>query len=253
MRLLAAHIDLLKAELAVTGRDLGVIAAMGAAAVTLVILALLLIAIGSFLFIGEWLFGSMAWGILHGSLFLALLIVPIGIDLAGGWNGAWVRAVALGLVTTLLLWILFASNVLRDSAVNAGESLESSVSLEPALLPTLVGLVAGALLFGVILAIIGSRRSLGIRLGLTGLLVGAIVGAILGSVTFDPSGALAVAYTIGLVTAIVAAIAFAVRRGFDPERRYSRLVPRESIAMAEETKKYLERQWRRQRRKVVGR
>ncbi len=253
MRLLVAHIDLLKAELAVTGRDLGIIAAMGIGAVSLVIVALLLIVIGSFLFFGEWLFGSMGWGILHGTLFLVLLIVPIGIDLAGGWNGAWVRAVALGLVTTLVLWILFASNVLRDTAVNLGVSLEPSVRLEPALLPTLVGLVAGAVLFGIVLAIVGSRRSVGIRLGLTGLLVGAIVGAILGSVTFDTKGALAIAYTIGLVTAIVTAILFAVGRGFDPERRYSRLVPRESIAMAEETRKYLERQWRRQRRKVVGR
>ncbi len=202
MRLLVAHIDLLKAELAVTGRDLGIIVAMGIGAVSLVLVALLLIAIGTFLFLGEWLFGSMAWGILHGSLFLALLIVPIAIDLAGGWNGAWISAVAVGLVTTLVLWILFASNVLRDTAVNVGVSLESSVRLEPAVLPTLVGLVAGAVLFGVVLALVGSRSSMGVRLGVTGLILGAIVGAILGSVTFDTKGALAVAYTIGLVTAI---------------------------------------------------
>ncbi len=253
MRLLVAHIELLKAELALTGHDLGIIAALGIGAVSLVLVALLLIAIGTFLFIGEWLFGSMAWGILHGSLFLVLLVVPIGIDLAGGWFGAWVRGVAIGLVTTLLLWVLFASNVLRDAAVSAGESLESSVRLEPALLPTLVGLVAGAVLLGVVLAIVGSRRKMGVRLGLLGALLGAIVGAILGSVTFDTSGALAVAYTIGLVVAIVATAMIAMRHGFDPERRYSRLVPRESIAMAEETKRYLERQWRRQRRRVVGR
>jgi len=79
------------------------------------------------------------------------------------------------------------------------------------------------------------------------------MGAILGSVTFDTKGALAIALTVGLGVAIAVSIMVAARRGFDAERRYERLVPRESIAMAEETKQYLERQWRRQRRRVVGR
>ena len=248
-----AHADLLKAELAVSGRDLGVIAGLVLMTISFVVVALLLVAIGTFLFLGEWLFGSMAWGILHGTLFLALLCVPIGINLAGGPAIATIRGVATGLALTLLLWLLFASNVLRDSAVRAGQSLESTVRLEPALLPTLVGLVTGALALGILLAIAGSRRALGVRLGVTGLILGALVGAILGSVTFDTKGALAIALTVGYVVAIVTSLLVAVRRGFDPERRYERLVPRESIAMAEETKRFLERQWRRQRRKVMGR
>ena len=93
---------------------------------------------------------------------------------------------------------------------------------------------------------------MGVRLGLTGLILGAVVGAILGSVTFDTKGALAVALTIGYVVAIAASLLLAARLGFDPERRYERLVPRESIAMAEETKRFLERQLRRQRRKMMG-
>lgn len=252
-RLVTAHLDLLKAELAVTGHDLGVIAALVIAALSFVVVALLLVAIGTFLFLGEWLFGSMAWGILHGTLFLVFLVVPIGINLAGGPAVATIRGVATGLVVTLLLWLLFASNVLRDSAVRAGQSLESTVRLEPALLPTLVGLVAGAVVLGLLMGIVGSRNAMGVRLGITGLFLGAMVGAVLGSVTFDTKGALAIALTVGLVAAIAVSVMAAARRGFDPERRYERLVPRESIAMAEETKRYLERQWRRQRRRVVGR
>jgi hypothetical protein len=250
--LVTAHADLLKAELAVSGRDLGIIAGLVLAAISFVVVALLLVAIGTFLFLGEWLFGSMAWGILHGTLFLVLLCVPIGINLAGGSAAATIQGVALGLVATLLLWLVFASNVLRDTAVNAGRSLESSVRLEPAFLPTVVGLVAGAVIVGILLAIVGSRRAMGVRLGLTGLILGGVVGAILGSVTFDTKGALAVALTIGYVVAIAASLLLAARHGFDPERRYERLVPRESIAMAEETKRFLERQLRRQRRKMMG-
>jgi len=246
-------VDLLKAELAVTGHDLAVILGMVVAALCFVVVTLLLIAIGTFLFLGEWLFGSMAWGILHGTMFLVLLCVPIGVNLAGGSASATVRGVMTGLAVTLLLWIVFASNVLRDAAVRAGDSLEASIGLEPALLPTLVGLVAGAVVLGLMLAIVGSRRAMGVRLGISGLALGAIVGALLGSVTFDTKGALAVSLTIGLLTSIVVILLVAVRQGFDPERRYERLVPRESIAMAEESKKFLMRQWRRQRRKVIGR
>ena len=96
-RLVTAHMALLKAELAVTGRDLGIIAGLVVALLALVVLALLLIAIGTFLFLGEWLFGSMAWGILHGTLFLALLVRahrhrPRGRLVAAPGSGASPRA-----------------------------------------------------------------------------------------------------------------------------------------------------------------
>ena len=194
MRLLVAHIDLLKAELAVTGHDLGIIAALGIGAISLVLVALLLIAIGTFLFVGEWLFGSMAWGILHGTS------VPGAVGRAHRHRpgrrlvGAWVRGVAIGLVTTLLLWVLFASNVLRDAAVQRGRV--AGVERPPRARPAAHARGPGrrAVLLGVVLAIVGSRRTMGVRLGLDrACSLGAIVGAILGSVTFDTSGALAVA------------------------------------------------------------
>ena len=127
------------------------------------------------------------------------------------------------------------------------------IRLEPALLPTVVGLVAGALVVGVLLAVVGSRARMGIRLGLLGLILGGAVGAILGSVTFDTKGACAVALTTGSSTWIAVAALLAARHGFDPEARYRRLVPRESIAMAGQSKAVLERELRRQRKRVVGR
>jgi len=113
--------------------------------------------------------------------------------------------------------------------------------------------VAGAVVVGLVLAVVGSRSGMGVRLGVLGLVLGGIVGAILGSITFDTKGALAIALTVGYIVAIAGALMLAARHGFDPERRYERLVPRESMAMAEETKRFLERQWRRQRRRVLGR
>jgi hypothetical protein len=252
-RLLEAHVALFRAELAIAGRELGIVIAMAVLILALAVVAVLLIVIGGSLFLGEWLFGSMAWGILHGVLFFVACIVPLGLDLAGGRRDAWLRGLITGILVTLLLWAVFASNVLRDSAVNTAHSLETSLAIEPAFLPTLVGLAAGSIVFGVVALIVGLRWGNAIALAIGGIVLGAIVGAILGSVTFDTKGALAVAVTVGLITWIAITAGLAVTRGFDPEGRYEPMVPRESMAMAAETKAFLQRQLRRQRGKVLGR
>jgi hypothetical protein len=137
--------------------------------------------------------------------------------------------------------------------VNVGRSLEASLDIVPEFLPTLVGLAAGMVVLGLLGLIVGLRRGGALRLLIVGLVVGAALGAILGSVTFDTKGALAIALTIGLITWSAVTALVAVRTGFDPEARYEDMVPRESIAMAQDTKEFLTRQWRRQRGRVLGR
>jgi hypothetical protein len=209
--------------------------------------------VGTFLFLGEWLFGSMGWGILHGTLLTAAIIVAIALNLAGGWMGAYGRGFVIGLVTTVLLSLLFASNVLRSGAVGVADSVESSVPLHPNLLPTLVGLVVGAVVVALVGLAAAWRTAWRRQAVIGGLIVGALFGAILGSAVFDNPGAVAIALTIGLLVWIVAALALAARRGFDPETRYARLVPRESIASFEKTRDFLSRQWQRQKGRVLGR
>lgn len=253
MRLGKAHLALLQAELAVTGREIGIIIGLAIAALSLALLIVGLLYTGTWLFLGEWLFGSIGWGVLHGTLFTVAVIVPIGLNLAGGWVGAWGRGLLAALAVTVGLSILFGSNLLRNGAVAAGDSLEGSLSLEPAILPTLVGIVAGALVIGLALFILGLRGGQAFKLLFVGAILGGVVGAILGSVVFDLAGAVAVALTFGLVAWIGGTILLAYRRGFDPATRYDPLVPRESIAALEGTKAFLAKQWERQRRKVMGR
>ena len=248
-----AHLTLLKAELAVTGREIGLIIGLAVAALSLALLMIGLIYTGTWLFLGEWLFGSLGWGVLHGTLFTVAIIVPIGLDLGGGWMGAWGRGLLIGSGLTVVLSLLFGSNLLRNSAVAAGDQLAPSLALEPALLPTLVGLIAGLLIVGLALFILGLRVGDAFRMLVLGAVVGAIVGAILGSVMFDWAGAIAVALTFGLVAWIGFTIYLAVKRGFDPGARYDPLVPRESIAAIEGTKGFLVKQLERQRRRVMGR
>ena len=119
---------------------------------------------------------------------------------------------------TLLLWLLFASNVLREAAVPGGcVAGVQRPAWSPRCCPRWWAWSPVRVVLGIVLAFVGSRRAMGVRLGIVGLVLGAIVGAILGSVTFDTKGALAVALTIGLRGRHRGHRSpFAVRHGFDP-------------------------------------
>ncbi len=253
MRLLTAHRDLLRAELAVTGREIGIVIGLAVAALALSLLAVALLYVGTWLFLGEWLFGSIGWGVLHGTLFTAGMVAPIGLNLAGGWTGAVVRGAAAGVIVTVGLSLLFGINLARNAAVAAGEQLEAGLVLEPAVLPTLAGLVAGGLTVGLVLFLRGLRAGGAIGWLIGGVLLGGLVGLVLGSITFDWKGAVAVALTFGLLTWIGVPVYLAVKRGFDPAARYDPLVPRESIASLGHTRTFLGKLLERQRRRVMGR
>ena len=253
MRMIAAHFGLLKAELALAGKEVGIIVALGAVALIIAIFTLILVYVGTFLFLGEWLFGSMGWGILHGTLLSAAGITAIALNLAGGWMGAYGRGFAIGFAVTVLLSLLFASNILRQSAVTIASEVESSVPLHPNLLPTLVGLVAGVAI-GALLGFLASRDTeFRGPLIVASSIIGGIFGSILASAVFDNPGAVAISLTIGLLSWVIAAVALAAKRGFDPETRYANLVPRQSMAAFERTREFASEQFDRQKRRFVRR
>jgi uncharacterized membrane protein YqjE len=251
-RLVSAHIDLLKAEFEQAAREVAVIAGLAALTLVLALLMLILIWVGTWLFLGEWLFGSMGWGILHGTLFTIALIVPIGLNLAGASVGAWVRAFVTSLVVAIALSVLFASNVMRTSAVWLGEQLQPSLSFMPSALATLGAGVVGALILAILLVVLLRAGNVLARV-VGGLVLGFILGAIFGSVTFDTKGAIAVALSVALISWIALSALLAVRRGIDPGARYEKLIPRATMAQFAATRAYLEQQWQRQRKKLSGR
>ena len=58
---------------------------------------------------------------------------------------------------------------------------------------------------------------------------------------------------MGLLTWIIVGAGLSYLRGFDPEARYARLVPRDSIVAFETTRDFLEEQWSRQKDRMMGR
>ena len=70
-RLLDAHVELAKAEFADIGDEIKRVAVFAGIAIGAAIFAGLLLGVGLPLFFGEWIFGSIGWGILLGLLLLA--------------------------------------------------------------------------------------------------------------------------------------------------------------------------------------
>jgi hypothetical protein len=243
----------------------GVSEAVGLAlgAVVIAVLAAILLYVGSFLFFGELLFGSMGWGIIHGTLLAAAVVGFVAINLAGGQVGRYGWGAAIGVAVA----VVFAAVLLSNVGNTGGEAIKDRLSdtfvtedlpFGEAWLVTLSGLVLGGLVALIIAAVIGWRSQLrgGALIGasVAGFLLGGFVGAIWLSTRYAaPDGVLGLAITIGFLTWIIAGAILAARAGFDPEARYANLVPRESIAAFEQTKDFMSEQWERQKNRMLGR
>ena len=227
-----AHTDLARAEMDEIKGEIGRAAGLGGAAIALLILLAFLLPIGTILFAGEWIFGSIGWGVLLGSellvaiavlLVLVALRVPrLGIDLFLGFLIGLVVSVVLGLNLPNQLW-----QAIGD-ALNLGD-------------PAWRALATGALVVGIVGAVAGLVA--GVRAGDAGSIVGGIVagfilGALLGAflaITFGwrVGTALGVAVGLGSWSALMAA--HVARDGIDEEALKARFVPQATIDTTKET------------------
>jgi hypothetical protein len=255
MSLVSAHVELLKAELGEILKQVAFIVALAAIALVLAVLAGILVWVGSWLFVGEWLFGSMGWGIIHGVLFTACMVVPIALDLAGGEVRAWVRALVVSLVIGIVVGVILSTNALHNAADWLEQQSASTFAVQREWLIWLVPAIAVGLIFGLIGAFVLRRQ--GVNLMVVGLIFGFVLGfataGFYAAVPFNTQVAAAFAVTAWLMTWIALSAWFAVRAGIDPQKRYERLKPNETIAQFEATKAYVEQQWQRQRKNLVGR
>jgi hypothetical protein len=261
MRMIDAHVQLLRAELAVIGQELGIIIGLALAALALLILIGVLLFVGSFLFFGEWLFGSMGWGIIHGTLLMGALIGVAGINLAGGDVRAYGLGALVGLVTGVVVAVLMLSNVGNEAAEWGRRFVADNVDTSglpfgEAWVVSLLGLLVGAIVGGVVALIASWRAQFGrpFALLMVGLVMGGFIGALYASTRYQAAdGVLGFAIMVGLLTWIGAGVGLAARAGFDPEARYANLVPRESIAAFQQTKDLLMGEWRKQKNRMMGR
>jgi hypothetical protein len=122
--LVDAHIELAKAEFEEISGEVKKVAGLAGIAIAAAIFAALILGIGGTLFYGDWLFGSIGWGILHGVLFLAAIAVSsivvaagvepsrIAIGVVSGFLVTVAISIILGASLTNLLWSVAADNFL---------------------------------------------------------------------------------------------------------------------------------------------
>ena len=102
---MAAHVDLAKAEAGEIMGEVKRVAVLAGVAFGALFVVGFLVPIGLFLFVGDWLFGSIGWGVLHGLLFLvatAVNAVLVALGVSGGALGlAFLIAVAAAVGSAL--------------------------------------------------------------------------------------------------------------------------------------------------------
>jgi len=225
---------------------------LGAQAGIMLALALLLvnmIYVGGFLFLGEWLFGSIGWGLAHGVLFALALIVVVAMLMLGASRGPVIASLVVAVLVAVVLAVVLALNVVHNTATYFAQQLAAPLDS-----PEAVGALAGAVIVGLVLLLVLWRVG-GAGAGIAGLVAGGVMGALLGFLLASPwttPPAAGFAITVGLVMWPVVLLLLA-GPALDPAERFGRLKPSTTIETANETKAWLENEWRSRQKKLVKR
>jgi hypothetical protein len=236
--LVDAHIELAKAEASEIGGRVARAAGLVGCAVALLVMAGLLAVIGTSLFLAEWLFGSMGWGILHGILLFSAIAVSAMVAAIGVVGSRIGRAVVGGLVVGILVAIVLGLDAPNRLYTLIGDNV--APGLDPAWRPLLVGVVLGAIVGLVLGVIVGMTRGGGVAAAIGLTIIGAAVGAFT-AITFGPQ----VGIALGIAAWYAAWTAFlgidVASRGIDAEALKARFMPTQTIETSKETIEWLRR------------
>jgi hypothetical protein len=233
MLFIQAHIELAKAEFDEIKGEVARAAALGGLAIASLILLSLLLSIGGMLFAGEWIFGSIGWGLLLGAeLLVAIAVTAVLVALRVPGLGI---DVLLALVVGVVVGLVLGFNL--PNALFAAIGDASALGVDPAVRPLVIGVGIVAVL-GALVGLIGGARAGGGQGAVVGFLAGLIAGAVLGAF---------LAITFGLrVGAALGVAAFLLawplleglrtqRQGIDMEALKARFYPGTTIDTTKES------------------
>jgi hypothetical protein len=176
LALVRAHVDLAKAEAGEIVGEISVVAAAVGLAIAALILVAFLIPIGLFLFFGEWLFGSLGWGVLLGTEFLLLLAAAGVLSVLRAGNVG--RSIVVAFIAGTIVAILFGTNA--PNLLYSAIADQLGTTNDPGDFSLLVGAAIGAVVVGLLGFVAGARNRTA-RDAVLGLIGGAVIGAILGA------------------------------------------------------------------------
>ncbi len=237
-----AHIDLAKAELSAVAGEIARAALLAAIAIAVMVLAALLAILGTSLFLGEWLLGSMGWGVLHGVLAFVAVALAVALLAVGVPIGRVGAALLVAFVGGILAGVILGLDLPNRLYASVGETV--GLVVDPALRPLVVGVIVGGL--------VGFVGGLGAAVSMTAngggrfvALAGSIVaGSVLGAfsaITYGPQVGVALGITVGLLTWIAVMGVNVARAGIDVDTLRTRFYPAQSIETSKETVEWLKK------------
>ena len=233
-RLLNAHVDLAKAELADIVDEVKRMVALIGAAIGILVVAAFLFLIGGVLFLGEWLFGSIGWGVLLGFLLLAdiaLVLVLLALDVKAGRVGS---SFLLAAVAGIVAGVVLALNITNRGWTALGDQVAAAYS--PDTRTVLLALGISAAVLGVLGFLVQIRNGLGAAI--VGLIAGAVIGALIGGLTvieFPAQVGAAIGVLVTLIVWPILAGRDVLRTGVDGEALAKKFTPDATIGLTKET------------------
>jgi hypothetical protein len=238
-RLAMAHVDLAKAEASAIGGQIARTAALIGVAIGLLIMVAILLFVGSSLFLGEWLLGSIGWGVLHGVLAFVAIALACCLAAVGISGQRIARAFATAVIVGLIVGLLLAFQLPNRLYTWIGD--QSGLAIEPAVRPLVVGLIVGAIV-GLVLGLAGAIRASAPKGGASvgGLAAGLVVGAFT-AITFEPRVGAGIGIAVGYVVWMVVMGADIARTGVDTDALKARFYPTQTIETSKETLEWLQK------------
>jgi hypothetical protein len=200
----------------------------------------ILLVIGTSLFLGEWLLGSMGWGVLHGLLLFTAIAVACALAAFGIGGGRIGRAFVAGLILGIIVAILLATALPNEGYARLGEQVLPGV--EPGVRPLVVGLLIWVII-GVLLGLVAATRVSGTGARGGAMLGGAVIGALVGAMSaldVGPQVGAALGITTGYIAWIVLMAVEAARTGVDVDALKARFYPTQTIETSKETLAWLQ-------------
>ncbi len=234
MGLLRAHVELGKAEGEGIKDEVARAGALGAGAIACLILLAFLVPIGGLLFYGEWVFGSIGWGLLQGTellIAIAATAVLVALRVPG-----LARDPALALIPGVIVSVVLGLSLFNQLFRAIGDA--TNLGVDPAVRPLVVGVLLLGVIGGAVGVASGAAAGGGARAVFGGLVAGVVTGALLGaflSITFG--------WRVGIALGVVAYLAAwpvfmglrVQRQGIDLEALKARFWPQVTIDTTKET------------------
>lgn len=194
-------------------------------------------AVGTPLFLGEWLFGSIGWGILLGLLLMLAIattsaVLALGPSVRGGVGRSFVLAAVLGIVVGVALGL----DLTNRGWTAVADSI--AANLDPGARPLLVAMAVVGIIGAVIGLVGGLASGGGGGAAIGGLIGGLVAGVLLGGLTAIAPGrrvGAAIGVAVGLIAWMGLMGASVARGGIDTESLKSRFWPARTIEVTKET------------------